>query len=517
MRFRKRGRKSAKAPPADQGLTFESSDDMVLPLNEELERQEREDLELAAELGLLPSWFLDPAPDEPLAPLTMSNTDTMLSDRELRAVPETGWRRFLGLILIVLGLLGLTALLVAIWGLVRVEQQSQQLSDEHITLAITQEELTPMHDVTPDTPVPPMPSPTWTPSPETTPVLASLEVTVDESELPADGQAVTGITITLLDDSGQVFLEPPQLSLQIETGSGVLFSDESEGRQVFPRVEEGRAWVSFRAGDQAGPVSIVARSDVIEQHVAVSLVDIIPARVAVELSPPILRADGMDPSTLTVRVYTVDGELVPGETALSISADPPGLVVLDNPTPLAVNGQTEVTVLAGTSISQTTDVKLTATAANGVTGQTVLKLKPVMPPPPQCRTLPGRNTKLYRDKAGLMANALLEPLPADLIVECTPRESWSDIGVPITVTGWVSATNLQDGTLANVVEASLWVNVSGVEVTSGQDVAFYVHGGSYAAEGYSVEIVEQQQEWFQIRIKGFIVLDALETVPEEGN
>jgi adhesin/invasin len=195
------------------------------------------------------------------------------------------------------------------------------------------------------------------------PVVASVEIQPQQTQLVADGQSFTRVTITVRDRLGSPM--PNQtVALSVSPAQG-RFEDLS-GNPI-TQVSTGTTGiveVIYRSGTRAGSVTLTASVGAISGQAVITLIPGSPATIELVANPSVAKADGQTEVSVTATVRDANNNAVPN-VQVQFSAVP-ALNILQPTVTTDSSGQATTTIIAPTQAGTYTLIARVGTISRSI-------------------------------------------------------------------------------------------------------------------------------------------------------
>jgi hypothetical protein len=198
------------------------------------------------------------------------------------------------------------------------------------------------------------------------PVVASVEIQPQQTQLVADGQSFTRVTITVRDRLGNPM--PNQtVALSVSPAQGRF--EDLNGNPI-TQVSTGTTGiveVIYRSGTRAGSVTLTASVGAISGQAVITLIPGSPATIELVANPSVAKADGQTEVSVTATVRDANNNAVPN-VQVQFSAVP-ALNILQPTVTTDSSGQATTTIIAPTQAGTYTLIARVGTISRSITLQ----------------------------------------------------------------------------------------------------------------------------------------------------
>jgi hypothetical protein len=198
------------------------------------------------------------------------------------------------------------------------------------------------------------------------PVVASVEIQPQQTQLVADGQSFTRVTITTRNQLGRPM--PNQtVTLSLSPAQGRF--EDLNGNPI-TQVSTGTTGiveVIYRSGTRAGSVTLTASVGAISGQAVITLVPGSPATIELVVNPSVAKADGQTEVSVTATVRDANNNAVPN-VQVQFSAVP-ALNILQPTVTTDSSGQATTTIIAPTQAGTYTLIARVGTISRSITLQ----------------------------------------------------------------------------------------------------------------------------------------------------
>jgi hypothetical protein len=198
------------------------------------------------------------------------------------------------------------------------------------------------------------------------PVVASVEIQPQQTQLVADGQSFTRVTITVRDRLGNpVPNQTVDLSVSPEQGQ---FEENGKTTTQVSTGTTGIVEVIYRSGTRAGSVTLTASVEIsgqkISGHAVITLIPGSPATIELVADPSVAKADGQTEVSVTAIVRDANNNAVPN-VQVQFSAVP-ALNILQPTVTTDSSGLATTTIIAPTQAGTYTLVARVGTISRSI-------------------------------------------------------------------------------------------------------------------------------------------------------
>jgi len=198
------------------------------------------------------------------------------------------------------------------------------------------------------------------------PVVASVEIQPQQTQLIADGQSFTRVAITVRDRLGNPM--PNQtVALSVSPAQGRFEDLNGNPITQVSTGTTGTAEVIYRSGTRAGSVTLTASVGAISGQAVITLIPGSPATIELVANPSVAKADGQTEVSVTATVRDANNNAVPN-VQVQFSAVP-ALNILQPTVTTDSSGQATTTIIAPTQAGTYTLIARVGTISRSITLQ----------------------------------------------------------------------------------------------------------------------------------------------------